>query len=377
MQKLLLSLLVVFGLLSCKSTDYRDIAAVITAKSPNKAAKVLVNKKSHEYARDPNKIAADIKAFNRQLTRLEQAVIAIWGESETILSDRKKVVKYSENYHTRAIVDFASGFMRVETKVKKNAKQSLITALTHALLAPENPEKLHLLNADPIDFDGMPFLLGQIKDQDGKDIRYLWRAKRFARYAVNQKTKQQRGYLTVKVALTPQHQDIRGAKYRPYIVASAKKYNISAKLIASIIQVESNYNPFAVSHAGAYGLMQVVPRTAGRDVYQKILKRSGEPNKKQLFNPATNIDIGTAYLSLLTFRYLKDINNGTSRQYAVISAYNGGSGNVYKTFSSQKKWAIAHINRIIHQQVYEKLTKNHPLTESRHYLYKVNKAFIQ
>nr|MDC2856044.1 transglycosylase SLT domain-containing protein [Ningiella sp. W23] len=46
------------------------------------------------------------------------------------------------------------------------------------------------------------------------------------------------------------------------------------------METESSFNPHAVSSSNAYGLMQVIPATAGRDVYQKIKKYPGNQPKQ-------------------------------------------------------------------------------------------------
>jgi membrane-bound lytic murein transglycosylase C len=151
-------------------------------------------------------------------------------------------------------------------------------------------------------------------------------------------------------------------------LAAAKRYQISPQLIYGIIETESSFNPFAVSTANAYGLMQVVPKTAGADVFERIKKKKGMPTKQQLFDPAFNIDIGSAYLHILNNNYLKAVKNVTSRHYSIISAYNGGAGNVLKTFHGNRKTAMRVLNAKLPKDVYYLLTKKHPKAESRHYL---------
>ena len=71
------------------------------------------------------------------------------------------------------------------------------------------------------------------------------------------------------------------------LIAAARRYNLEPELIYAIIETESSFNPYAVSHANAYGLMQVVASTAGRDVFERVRKIPGQPTSQQLFDPAS------------------------------------------------------------------------------------------
>lgn len=171
-----------------------------------------------------------------------------------------------------------------------------------------------------------------------------------------------------------QHEHLREEKYSQYVIAAAKRYNLSPLLIYGIIETESAFNPYAVSPVNAYGLMQVVPATAGKDVYNLIKKKSGQPTKEILFSPENNIDIGSAYLYILQTRYLVKVTNKESQEYSMISAYNGGTGNVLKTFDANRTTAMEKINQTSPSNVYKQLRYNHPREESRNYLEKVTKA---
>jgi membrane-bound lytic murein transglycosylase C len=149
---------------------------------------------------------------------------------------------------------------------------------------------------------------------------------------------------------------------------------VRPSLIYAVIEVESAFNPYAVSPAKAYGLMQIVPATAGRDVYKQIKKRSGEPTKEALFDPDFNIDIGGAYLHLVDDRYLKEIKDSNSRSFATIAAYNGGVSTALRTFDRDPKRAVAQINRLSSDAVYDRLRRNHPFAETRRYVEKVRSA---
>ena len=89
----------------------------------------------------------------------------------------------------------------------------------------------------------------------------------------------------------------------------AAQHSLRPQLIHSVIKVESNYNPRAVSPKGAEGLMQLIPATA---------RRFGVADA---FNPMENIQGGAKYL-----KYLLDLYNN---DYALaLAAYNAGEGAV-------------------------------------------------
>ena len=91
----------------------------------------------------------------------------------------------------------------------------------------------------------------------------------------------------------------------------AAEHQLPPQLIHSVIKVESNYNPNAISNKGALGLMQLIPSTA---------KRFGVTD---VFNPVQNIQGGAKYL-----RYLLDLFDGSYP--LALAAYNAGEAAVVK-----------------------------------------------
>jgi soluble lytic murein transglycosylase-like protein len=93
--------------------------------------------------------------------------------------------------------------------------------------------------------------------------------------------------------------------------AVAKKYDVDPLLVHSVIQVESGYNPYAVSNKGAQGLMQLMPGTA---------RRFGVTNS---FDTMDNLEGGVRYLKYLDSLFPNDLR-------LTIAAYNAGEGAVWK-----------------------------------------------
>ncbi len=122
----------------------------------------------------------------------------------------------------------------------------------------------------------------------------------------------------------------RANQYLPAIQQESAKRELPPALVLAIMHEESHFNPKAKSHVPAYGLMQIVPTTAGHDV-NKLYRGKDKPMRaNDLYDPNLNIETGTAYLKILQSRYLKGIKDPQSATYSVIAAYNTGSGNVLK-----------------------------------------------
>lgn len=103
---------------------------------------------------------------------------------------------------------------------------------------------------------------------------------------------------------------MQNSDVRTLVEETATQYEVSPALVDSVIQVESNYNPHAVSPKGAQGLMQLMPATA---------RRFGVKNT---FDPKDNIEGGV--------RYLKFLQETFKDERLAVAAYNAGEGAVQK-----------------------------------------------
>jgi len=99
--------------------------------------------------------------------------------------------------------------------------------------------------------------------------------------------------------------------YDPIIKRVADRHRIDRDLVHVVIRAESNYDAFAISSAGAMGLMQLMPATARQYGVQNV------------FDPTQNIEGGVRYLKDLVRLY-----NGQTK--LVLAAYNAGQEAVRK-----------------------------------------------
>lgn len=363
---------------SCSRHDAARIARAAATGNPAAAAEALARDKAMGYAMNPKALENDLKKFKQIMDDFIHAVESVWGTKNTRLPRPKEYVKYTHNYLSRATVDFDSGLITVETMDQAKPLTSLRSAIVTTLLTPGDPRAVDFYSAKKVKLGEPPFLLGEVKDNEDKDIRWAWRAERFADHLLKTdlkiRTVDGKSARYVTIPMVRDHLDIRARKYRALVEGASKRFNISKNLIYAIMKVESDFNPFAVSSAMAIGLMQVVQKTAGSDVYRLLHGKAGIPSRETLFNPPGNITYGTAYLHLLDSRFLGKITNPVSREYCVIAGYNGGPGSVLKTFDRNRKNAPARINAMPPAEVYETLRAKLPYAETRRYLGKVLKA---
>ncbi|MCW7753307.1 murein transglycosylase domain-containing protein [Desulfobotulus sp. H1] len=169
----------------------------------------------------------------------------------------------------------------------------------------------------------------------------------------------------------------KSGTYEKEIVQYARERQIDPALMVAIMHSESSFNPMAKSHVPAYGLMQIVPQSAGKDASQLVYGQQKLLSPSYLYNADNNIKMGAAYLYILYYRYLSSIQNPESRVYCSIAAYNTGAGNVARAFTGNTniRRAAEVINTMTPAQVYAKLVADLPYEETRNYMKKVTPRY--
>ena len=108
--------------------------------------------------------------------------------------------------------------------------------------------------------------------------------------------------------------------YEEFVLKYSKEYNVDPVLIFSIIKTESGFDPKATSDVGARGLMQIMPEAFNWLKFH--MNDNRDITFDSMYDPQTNIQYGTYFLSFLMQRYDNSIE-------LTAAAYHGGFGAVF------------------------------------------------
>ena len=315
-----------------------------------------------------------LEAFDSYKTEVE----AQWQNAE--MSDQDIWVNYSPDLQSKQVIDYAFNEIRLSYKLedpedKPNVVQQLaeLVSVSVRQAAVSDPVNVALLAGKSRSQIPDQALLADLNSIYGSRIETV---EKLASAAVEFVESSDKGPVyVVKIPLPHEFPIKRAEKYFSAALTAAEKWDIDPALVMAIAHTESHFNPLARSHVPAYGLMQIVPSTAGKDASKLIYGEAKLLTSDQLFNPEFNLETGSAYMNMLQTRYLKGIKDPLSRLYCAIAAYNTGTGNVAKAFigqaSMQRSFKI--INQLSPEQVFNILEKGLPYEETRKYLVKVSK----
>lgn len=164
--------------------------------------------------------------------------------------------------------------------------------------------------------------------------------------------------LIINLIITVSERAAYPRKYRDIVEKYSLEYKIPEAIVYSVIRTESNFDPNAVSIAGAKGLMQLLPETF---IWLTSDMHLGEHlSPSDIFDPEVNIRYGIYYLKYLHAKFGHNWDT-------VLAAYNGGEGNVTRWLSDER-FTDGNGNLIAYPGNF---------TETENYVKKVNKALAK
>lgn len=140
--------------------------------------------------------------------------------------------------------------------------------------------------------------------------------------------------------------------YSSYVQKYAEEYELDPNFIYAVIKTESSFNPKAISHVGARGLMQIMPETF--DWINSRLKLS-DITYDDMFDPEMNIRFGSYLYSVLLIEF--------DSYRSAVAAYHAGRGSVNKWLNDTTYSVDGHtLDKI-------------PINDTAHYVDKILKAY--
>lgn len=337
------------------------------------------------------------KAQYQAVESYKKSLNAYWDEPK--LSTKKEWLSYTPDKKTRTDVDFEKNKIILQTIASspQEAKKELKLALEKVV----SVDNKTVQKTDPLEQ-----MLAKIKKPDGlltqepknepilsnvifntppsKKSVDSYIAKHFKENTIESKKSKIEGQsvYSLEIALPSDTAQKKSQQYYETVKKFAQREQLSASLVFAIIQTESSFNPRATSAIPAYGLMQIVPSSAGVDAYHYLYHEKKLLSGEYLYDGTNNIEMGSAYFHLLYYKYFVSIKEPLSRLYCSIAAYNTGAGNVAWAFNKNKNMtekakylvsnAAEEINALSPNEVYQKLLIDLKYEEAKYYLKNVS-----
>lgn len=329
-----------------------------------------------------------VKAEQEAYANFVKKMSNLWGGDNVIESTNKEWVEYSDGGNSRSSVDFEEGKatieiivtheeekseVKLEKKVEEKIKE-LIVSRGKTKDYDTEKEKAVPLQSTAVLENQIQTPSGEVVTEDNVDesVKEIVKETAIEKKEITGDDGQKRQVVTVKLDLVPDHIRTRAEKYQNEVEKYCRKYGVDPAMAFAVMQTESSFNPKAKSHIPAYGLMQIVPASAGKDCAQSLKKPFSKPTANYLYEPENNIEMGVHYLHLLKKRYYTKVENKDSQDLCVIASYNTGAGNVARALRGDTNIfkAIPQINAMSYDELFKYFEKK-LLPETQNYIRKV------
>ena len=376
--------------------------SLMLAFTPVVADHLPSHKTEHKALTSKTNLSAAHKKHEKKLQKAfrqyKKKVAKVWGK-EAVIPDSKRGVTYRDNYKQRSIVNYDEGVVKVELALKpgiaenqKTAQRKLTAAIKKNIEQAADERSIIEIakHPTPPSSKRAAVLAGLVANIDNSPLSTEELENFASAIATAMQTHslmgndgQQRVVVSTEFRLVPDHIRIRAEKFSESVNNYAQEHDIPRALVYAVIETESAFNPRARSPVPAFGLMQLVPRTGARDAYQFLYSKDKIVKERYLYDPDNNIQLGTAYLHLLYYKWFKKIKDPEARTWATIAAYNAGADSVISSFTGQfsrhnypsryswRRHALKKINKLSAEGLYKHLRRHLPAKETRNYIKKV------
>lgn len=329
-----------------------------------------------------------LKAEKEAYDKFVREMSNIWGKNNVTESSDKEWVEYTDNGNSRSTVDFEKGEATIEvivtqeesksddkvkTKIEDKLKE-LIKSRGKTKDYDSSVEKSVELQSTPVLEEQIKTPSGEIVTEENAEVavKEIVDELKIEKKIIQGDDGKDREVVTVKLDLAPDHIRTRAEKYKEEVEKYCNKYNVDPAMAYAVMHTESSFNPKAKSHVPAYGLMQIVPTSAGRDCAMSLKKPFSKPTANYLYEPENNIEMGVHYLYLLKKRYYTKVEDIDSQNLCVIASYNTGAGNVARALRGDTNIAkaIPQINAMPYDELF-KYFERKLLPETQNYIRKV------
>ncbi len=340
-------------------------------------------------------IDREFEAYKRQIKReFKRYKLKVWKKWYLpFLPSRHIYVEYSKDLNRRIMINFRTGKFFADFIAKPNLPKAKLDKkfkkiLIHAILENEQQalkenELLRRLEKRALRFKYVKFsknlsrekIIGDVltgKENPSVKDATKCAEKILSKAKITTRKSKVKGKVVYSLSFKiPSKKFLIKAKhYVPLVSRYSKIYKISPSLLLAIIHTESAFDPLATSPIPAYGLMQIVPQSAGKEYTSYFWGKPVLLAPSFLYKPSNNVKTGGGYLYILYHRYFRGIKNPESRLYCAVAAYNTGPGNVARAFTGRTDIdrAVRIINRLTPKQVFNILESRLPYYETRRYV---------
>ena len=309
-------------------------------------------------------IAADYRDYPDDVRLLLEEYAGASDQGGSLIPS---VYAFRSSQTERVLIDFDRGLIVVSAPsislLLKDIQDVLLTQIDPGVIDAGTANDLGLQGKS-----GKPFLFGQVHDHNGQPIDTRQRAEAFA-FHLFDTALSQRGDFAIRIPMIRQHKSVAGNKYEQWVRSASSKHQLGRRSSWPLWK-RKLFQPH-----GKIALKRWDDadqgNTAGRDYFSLIAgyKHTGIG----LSRPQNNIEVGTGYLAILADRYLRGIYHPLKLEYAMISSYNGGAGNLWKSLdpAGNKQRAVDRVNKMTPEEFYWFLTNQHNREETRNYVKKV------